>query len=324
LAPYVHVPQQITSPHTFAVVRKFIYNGLYLPHRSGISLFIGFIRGYKRFTCSCCILELGGQDLDREYATICQCCRNNFISSNNDNHHDDPRYCRYCVSSYLTTQIVENHAYAPVCMDRKCVLDDRFVRQRLAPDSERILDRQQILHAASDLTTTRNNEKLWHCPSRDCSFVAFIVNNNDKRPPWRFSLRSIMGNSSDERRIKCPICQISSCVYCGNIWTQGNADHTYITCEKYARSLETGTNTFDSWKKKRDVQVCPAPNCNFLIEKNSGCNHMTCRCGYEFCWICGHSWSREHYTCRNYRQRMSSQNEFNPNQLLEWVTSWFR
>jgi hypothetical protein len=26
------------------------------------------------------------------------------------------------------------------------------------------------------------------------------------------------------------------------------------------------------------------PKCNVQIEKNGGCDHMTCRCGYEFYW----------------------------------------
>lgn len=29
------------------------------------------------------------------------------------------------------------------------------------------------------------------------------------------------------------------------------------------------------------------PNCKFWVSKNEGCDHMTCRCKYEFCYKCG-------------------------------------
>ena len=56
------------------------------------------------------------------------------------------------------------------------------------------------------------------------------------------------------------------------------------------------------------INTKQCPNCKKHIEKNQGCNHMTCRkeaggCGYEFCWICLGEW-RPHgtswYECKKY------------------------
>lgn len=50
--------------------------------------------------------------------------------------------------------------------------------------------------------------------------------------------------------------------------------------------------------------------CQSTIEKNGGCNHMTCRkCKYEFCWVCMGPWS-EHgtswYNCNRFEESSST------------------
>ena len=38
------------------------------------------------------------------------------------------------------------------------------------------------------------------------------------------------------------------------------------------------------------IEQCskPCPSCQVRIEKNGGCQHMTCRaCSMHFCWVCG-------------------------------------
>lgn len=53
-----------------------------------------------------------------------------------------------------------------------------------------------------------------------------------------------------------------------------------------------------------NTQDCP--NCHYTIQKNEGCNHMTCKkCAHEFCWICLGNWKTKtggfthigNYTC---------------------------
>ena len=56
------------------------------------------------------------------------------------------------------------------------------------------------------------------------------------------------------------------------------------------------------------VNTKQCPSCHKYIEKNQGCNHMTCRkeaggCGYEFCWICLGEWKphgSSYYECKRY------------------------
>jgi len=50
-----------------------------------------------------------------------------------------------------------------------------------------------------------------------------------------------------------------------------------------------GSYLIDRWISTVGAQKCPG--CEVVIEKNEGCNHITClNCGVEFCYQCGGFW----------------------------------
>lgn len=52
-------------------------------------------------------------------------------------------------------------------------------------------------------------------------------------------------------------------------------------------------------KNMNKYKLCP--ECFIVIEKENGCNHMTCNyCYYEFCWLCLKAYSNDHYSYFNY------------------------
>ena len=81
--------------------------------------------------------------------------------------------------------------------------------------------------------------------------------------------------------MSCGLCQMDLCASgCGRIY-HGNAPCTV--------SLDEASAAFIQESSK------PCPQCGVHIHKTDGCNHMTCRCRCEFCWICGVEMPRDEY-----------------------------
>ena len=45
---------------------------------------------------------------------------------------------------------------------------------------------------------------------------------------------------------------------------------------------------------KKNFQFKKCPFCRRLVERNRGCDHMTCKCRGEFCYRCEKKWSSNH------------------------------
>lgn len=66
--------------------------------------------------------------------------------------------------------------------------------------------------------------------------------------------------------------------------------HPIVFSCKDLVSLNTSTSAFDMCWIVSNSKKCP--RCHSSIEKNMGCNHMTCRnCTHQFCWMCFSNWS---------------------------------
>jgi ariadne-1 len=107
-----------------------------------------------------------------------------------------------------------------------------------------------------------------HCPTPNCSY--YFINDEPLNICAEFN---------------CPACRSTYCANCTK-----SHDKT-LACTRAAeieRLDPAGSRAFNAWKSEN---TRPCPGCHKAIEKNEGCNHMTCsQCKHQFCWKCGRNW----------------------------------
>ncbi|CAG8445851.1 3629_t:CDS:2 [Acaulospora morrowiae] len=81
----------------------------------------------------------------------------------------------------------------------------------------------------------------------------------------------------DSPIVTCKACGEKSCFTHDVPW------HKDLTCGEFDEILSTRSNTATRAYYERHTKQCP--KCASPIEKNEGCDHMTCYCGHEFCWL---------------------------------------
>ena len=87
--------------------------------------------------------------------------------------------------------------------------------------------------------------------------------------------------------LECPACRTSFCLRC-----RSYPFHTNSTCDE-AAIAEQLLDFID--QKGPKIKKCAF--CGEAVEKNDGCNHMTCICcKYQFCWLCSEPYKSDHYS----------------------------
>jgi len=105
----------------------------------------------------------------------------------------------------------------------------------------------------------------------------------------------------DNPWVFCNACRFEFCFHC-----MGER-HDGATCgkealeylEKKRKSEADAFEKFNTWTDEHKAGVKPCPTCKSFIEKNDGCNHMTCgnpTCKAQFCWLCLGLYAPDHFS----------------------------
>jgi len=163
-----------------------------------------------------------------------------------------------CFSEYLKSEI--NSRHFPIKCPSNCGQEVSQV------DMVQVLD-QDLVDKFYDYSLQKyvstHADEISCCPTPNCTY-AFVQDEGE-----------------DDNVLTCPLCKKKYCLNCRVDFHKG------MTCKEYQINNKRDENDikFEKFVKGKKYKQCS--KCKFWVEKNQGCDHMTCRCKYEFCYKCG-------------------------------------
>lgn len=166
------------------------------------------------------------------------------------------KYCTKCLKELTKANLKDKSLTSVRCPHSTC-------KQPLCESDIRSITKNSMETLAAFADAGTNDVLNTHphakrCPTADCPY-AFI---ND---------------GQYAQTMQCPSCTQSYCTRC-------LINHPKkVSCELAKKNRPIDPKTSD-WLQNH-TKKCPS--CTTRIEKNSGCDHMTCKkCNHEFCWKC--------------------------------------
>mmetsp|Transcript_5318 Transcript_5318/g.5819 ORF Transcript_5318/g.5819 Transcript_5318/m.5819 type:complete len:1186 (-) Transcript_5318:647-4204(-) len=207
-------------------------------------------------------------------------------------------FCTSCWSSHLIVQVNENGLGHLPCPGYKC---GEFLDIQWAP----------LLLKSQDLVNRLKQQRqrnvidcagLKYCPVENCGLIVYLPSITNQAPAG--STPSKDGGTNFENILpRSGICANGHCFClvcmqtahspcsCGEFpsWQKLVAEETKTVNVKDG-SAANGDEIANALWVAANTKRCP--RCGTAIEKDEGCNHMSCRkCRKEFCWICMQDWS---------------------------------
>uniref|UniRef100_A0A7S2KR67 RBR-type E3 ubiquitin transferase n=1 Tax=Leptocylindrus danicus TaxID=163516 RepID=A0A7S2KR67_9STRA len=177
------------------------------------------------------------------------------------------------------------------------------VRQMIHTNSSsRNRNRSSANNNAYDDAAEQVINDVVRCPAPNCTALWLIPHQyrRCKLKSEQSSLRLILGPGED-RRMSCDKCHASFCGLCQRPWDllHNYKSHSGRSCASYAKLCRQSGIDGEYTAAAFSVGARGCPGCTMRVQRSDGCNHMTCVCGTEWCYVCGARWSRWHYGCRD-------------------------
>ena len=191
----------------------------------------------------------------------CEICNELFLETkNNKLEKCGHAFCNECWFDSLSIKIKENKLSSMKCLDYNCKekLSDDFIRNIINKDST-LLKKYKRYKLELEIINSPN-KKL--CPYPNCDSY--------------LELKDLLNKD----------------VTCKN-------NHIFcFECLKKPHGNKPCNEDIDKslidYAKNNFVKKCP--QCGVIIEKNNGCNHITCtQCGYQWCWLCNEKYNVNHF-----------------------------
>ncbi|KAH8099503.1 hypothetical protein BXZ70DRAFT_229611 [Cristinia sonorae] len=168
-------------------------------------------------------------------------------------------YCAGCLRHFLSTA-AESKEFPLVCMGNNatcnCPISIPFIRRFMHPQAF-----ANLVESAFSSYLDQHSQELKYCKTPDCT--------------------QIYRRQTGASILQCPSCSATVCPGCDE------EAHEGMTC------TERQLHSDPAYQQRRETEELEAagckrcPSCRAWIQKNDGCNHMTCRsCQTHFCWIC--------------------------------------
>lgn len=208
---------------------------------------------------------------------MCLICTENVTDSTSCALGCGHSFCHGCWLHYLALKISEGQT-ALTCPAIKCTSSvDQATVQRLVPAA----DYARYLRFMSKTFVETNPNVRW-CPAPGCGHAINVLD-------------------SARDSVACR-CGFRFCFTCNR------EAHVPATCEQVKLWAKKGQDDSETthWLLANTMEC---PKCKCTIEKNGGCNHMTCRqCKYEFCWLCRQNWKghNDYYSCNRFKKAEAS------------------